>query len=81
MVKFGYMVDNSVASVAHVIEECFVRAVSVVLANKDENRLQTHAEYGCDGVPFIAGQFKYIRPTLDNFGIFIDAVLKKMILE
>jgi len=75
MMKYGYMVDDSVASIAHVIEECFVRAISVVLSNKNDKRLQSHVEFGCDGVPFIAEQFINISPTIENFGTFIDIVL------
>ena len=75
MIEFGYMVDDSAASVARAIEECIVRAVSVVLANKNDERLQSHVEYGFDGVPFIAEQFKIIRPTHEGFAGFIDAVL------
>jgi hypothetical protein len=81
MIEFGYMVDDSVDSVTHVIEECFVRAMSVVLANKDDERLRTHAKYGCDGVPFIASHFKSIHPTMEETGTFIDTVLENMINE
>ena len=75
MIEFGYMEDNSVASITHVIEECFVRAVSVILADKSEERLRVHAEYGCDSVPFIASQFKSISPTVSEFEIFIETIL------
>jgi hypothetical protein len=75
MIEFGYMTDDSVASITHVIEECFVRAISVVLAGKSDERLNIHAEYGCDSVPFIASHFKTIHPTIDEFGVFIDTVL------
>jgi len=76
MMELGYMVDDSAESIAHVIEECIVRAVSVVLANKDDKRLQSHANYGCDGVPYIAGQFKRMRPNIEEFERFIDAILQ-----
>ncbi|MCL1794565.1 MAG: GrpB family protein [Oscillospiraceae bacterium] len=78
MIEFGYMEDDSVASVTHVIEECFVRTVSVVLAGKSDERLRVHAEYGCDSVPFIAAHFKNIRPTVNGLGTFIDIIFKKM---
>jgi hypothetical protein len=45
MIEFGYMEDDSAASITHVIEECFVRAVAVVLAEKGNERLQLHTEY------------------------------------
>ena len=79
MLEFGYMTDDSAASVAHVIEECFVRAVAVILAGKGEERLRVHAEYGCDSIPFIASRFKTVRPSAAGFGEFIDAVLAEMI--
>jgi len=75
MIEFGYMVDDSDESITHVIEECFVRATSVVLANKSDERLLAHAAYGCDGVPLIASFFKSMRPTVKDMGTFIDAVL------
>ena len=78
MMEFGYMADDSVDSIAHVIEECFVRAVSVVLANKNDERLNAHVMYGCDGVPFIALHFKNMKPTVKEFGEFIDVVLECM---
>ena len=78
MIKFGYMKDDSASSITHVIEECFVRAVAVVLAGKSDERLRFHAEFGCDSVPFIVSYFMSIRPTVFKFGLFIDAVLENM---
>jgi len=75
MMEYGYMADDSADSITHVIEECFVRAISVVLAKKSDERLQFHAKYGCDSVPFIASHFKSIRPTINDMGTFIDTVL------
>jgi hypothetical protein len=63
MLEFGYMEDESVASIAHVIEECLVRALSVVLSGGSEERLRFHAQYGCDSVPFIASCVRVINPT------------------
>jgi len=77
IMEFGYMEDDSAASITHVIEECFVRAVSVVLAAKSDERLRVHAAYGCDSVPFIASQFKDMRPTISEFGSFVNTVLAK----
>jgi len=74
------MVDDSVDSITHVIEECFVRAMSVVLANKDDGRLRAHAKYGWDGVPFIASYFKSIHPTIKETGAFIDTVLWEVVV-
>ena len=78
MIEFGYMVDYSADSITHVIEECFVRAISVVLANKSDERLLFHAEFGCDSVPNIASHFKTIRPTVNEIGTFIETVLSGM---
>ena len=81
MMEFGYMEDDSVASITHVIEECFVRSAAVVLAGKSDERLCVHAEYGCASVPFIALHFKNIRPTINDFGTFIDIIFEKVINE
>ena len=75
MMEFGYMDDDTATSITHVMEECFVRAISVVLAGKGDERLYAHAEYGCDSVPMIAHYFKTIRPTVNELGSFIDTVL------
>lgn len=81
MMEFGYMEDDSASSITHVIEECFVRALSVVLAGKDEERLRAHVDFGCDGVPFIASHFKIIRPTINDLGIFMDTVFTDMLIK
>jgi len=79
MMELGYMEDDSASSITHVIEECFVRAISVVLAGKNDERLCVHAEFGCDGVPFIASHFKKLYPTVNDFGAFVDTVFSDMI--
>ena len=81
MIELGYMEDDSVSSITHAIEECFVRALSVLLAGKGDERLRAHAEFGCDGVPFIASHFKNIRPAANELGAFIDAVLTEMTIN
>ena len=81
MMEFGYMEDDSASSITHVIEECFVRAISVVLAGKRDERLYVHAEYGCDSVPFIASHFIKLSPTVNEFGAFIDTVFSNTISE
>ena len=75
------MVDDSIDSITHVIEECFVRAMSTVLANKSDDRLCFHAKYGFNSVPFIASYFMAIRPTVQKMDIFIDTVFLNMINE
>jgi len=78
MMELGYMDDGSASSIIHAIEECFVRAISVVLASKSDERLYAHASYGFVGVPFIASHFKKICPTVNKFGAFIDTVFSDM---
>lgn len=78
MIEFGYMEDESAASAAHVIEECFVRAIAVTLSGKNDERLRFHAEYGCNSVPFIASYVKHMKLSFANLGEFIQDVLNKM---
>lgn len=75
MLQYGYMNDESSAALSHVIEECFVRAFSVVLAGRSERRLQFHAEYGCDSVPYIASQIIKMSPTIKTLGKFVSSKL------
>ena len=79
MIELGYMVDDTAVSISHAIEECFVRAMSVVLANKNDERLQAHAKYGFNSVPFIAIHFKEILPTADKLESFINAVFIRIL--
>ena len=46
MLEFGYMQNESTASIVDVIEECFVRALSVELSGGGDERLLSHAEFG-----------------------------------
>ncbi len=78
MMELGYMADDTPASAAHVVEECFVRAFSVVLSGGSDERLQSHARYGCDSVPFIAARIRETSPTYQNLGNFIENVLDEM---
>ena len=75
MISYGYLVDDSAPAIAHVIEECIVRAIAVVLAGKGEDRLRRHAELGCDSVPVIAAQFRASRPVASELGAFIKNLL------
>lgn len=78
MIEFGYLENDSASSIAHVIEECFVRAFSVVFSGGNEDRLQFHAQYGCDSVPFIASRIKSIRPSYNTLGNFVNDILNDM---
>jgi len=78
MMEYGYMEDESAASYAHVIEECFVRALSVVLAGGNDERLRFHAEYGCIAVPFIASRIININPSAATLDEFISGMLEEM---
>lgn len=75
MIEFGYMEDDSATSVAHVIEECFVRALAVVLSGGSDERLQFHAEYGCGSVPFIASRTRRVEPSISTLRELIVDVL------
>jgi hypothetical protein len=78
MMEYGYMTDDSAASAAHVMEECFVRAFSVVFSGGSEERLQFHGRYGCDAVPKIAALIRQIHPDDQSLGSFIKDVLSEM---
>ncbi|MCL2409411.1 MAG: hypothetical protein FWC96_07335 [Oscillospiraceae bacterium] len=78
MLKFGYMEDESAASIAHVIEECFVRAISTEISGGSDTRLQLHAEYGCTSVPVIARHVRRLKTTAATLPNLIDAVLNEM---
>jgi len=75
MIELGYMADDSSGSAAHAIEECFVRAISAVLAGESGERLNMHSEFGFNGAPLIAARFKNVKPIYNNFGTFIDKIL------
>jgi hypothetical protein len=76
MMELGYMEDESATSIAHVIEECFVRALSVVLSGGSEERLQFHARYGCDSVPFIAQSIRREKTTSASLERLITVVFQ-----
>ena len=78
MKKLGYMQKDNPTYIAHVIEECFVRALSIILAGGGESRLKMHVGYGFTGLPAIAKFYDNYRPTVENLGDFVDAVLKVM---
>jgi len=78
MMEFGYMENESADSAAHVIEECFVRAIAVTLSGGNDERLRFHAEYGCNSVPFIASYIRRIKLSYANLGELIHDVLDKM---
>ncbi|MDR2182606.1 MAG: hypothetical protein LBE55_00355 [Clostridiales bacterium] len=60
----------------YVTEECFVRALSTILAGGKKGRVQSHVNCGFVGVPTIVDFFEKHRPNADNLGDFIDSVLK-----
>jgi len=78
MIEFGYMENESATSITHVIEECFVRAFSVVLSGGNEERLQFHARYGCDSVPFIASCIPSLCPSYKDLEYFVTSILNAM---
>ena len=78
MIEFGYMENESSSSIAHVIEECFVRAFATVLSGGNEERLQFHARYGCDSVPFIASRIHSDHPSYQELGNFVANILSTM---
>ena len=78
MGKFGYMPDDTAASAARVIEECFVRALAVILSRGNDERLQAHTDSGFYSVPFIGWNLKQIKISYLNLGEFIDDILIKM---
>jgi hypothetical protein len=77
MRELGYMQNSD--NIAHVIiEECFVRALSAILAGGGERRLESHVDMGFTGLPAIGNYFREYRPKSDGLGDFIDIVLKGM---
>ena len=81
MMEYGYMADESAASAAHGIEECFVRAFAVVFSGGSEERLQFHRRYGCDAVPKIAALIRQINPDNQSLGCFIKDVLLEVVKQ
>jgi len=62
----------------YVTQECFVRALSTILAGGGEGRMQSHVNCGFVGVPTIAKYFEEHRPKAENLTDFIETVLKGM---
>jgi len=79
MKKLGYMQENSSACIADVIEECFVRALSIILAGGDEGRMKRHVSYGFTGLNIISNYFAVHRPKVENLGGFVDIVLEGIV--
>ena len=75
MMALGYMHDDSAASCARAIEECIVRAVSVMLARGGKERLKAHAADGFVGVLRTGDLFGQIRPSVRGLGGFIAELL------
>ncbi len=78
MRAFGYMEDDSVESATHVLEECLVRALAVVLSGGSEERLREHAALGCTSVPLLAQSVKELQPDAATLGAWIHTVLGRM---
>jgi hypothetical protein len=72
------MKDDSGASAAHVIEECFVRALAVVLSGGDDERLKFHAGYGFTSVPHIASYIRSMQLSYINLVELVSKVLKEV---
>ena len=84
MIYMGYIdqkthVDEYNESYIRVIEECFVRGISTVLAGGGARRLTAHAHDGFGSVPIIGTYFEQSRPKASELGAFIDSVLEKFI--
>ena len=75
MRQFGYMQHDSPTSAAHVIEECFVRALAAALSGGDGQR---HGQYGWDGVPLIAARIRALAPSHEGLGSFVADILKSL---
>jgi hypothetical protein len=56
-----YMADTSAASKAHVLEECFVRALSVALSGCESARIAFHRDCGFLLTPYLAERFGEIE--------------------
>lgn len=78
MLELGYMEDESTASVARAIEECFARALSVILSGGKDEHLQVHSDSGFDSVPFLGWNIRRLKISYVNLGEFIDKALNKI---
>ncbi len=78
MHAFGYLVDDSAESAAHVMEECFVRALSTWYAGGGDDRLRMHAAFGCTSVPMIASHVARLGTTAATLHTLVDCVLENM---
>ncbi|MCL2377330.1 MAG: hypothetical protein FWC76_08065 [Defluviitaleaceae bacterium] len=81
MKEIGYMQGDDAAYIADVIQECFVRVLSIYLAGGIEGRLKSHVSYGFTGLSTIAKYFEIRRPKAENLGDFVDIVLEGMVQE
>ncbi|MCL2217386.1 MAG: hypothetical protein FWB91_10260 [Defluviitaleaceae bacterium] len=86
MIDLGYInhqaithVDDYKPAYARVIEECFVRGISTVLAGGGVRRLSVHANNGFGSVPAIGFFFEKLRPKAHDLGEFITHVLREFI--
>lgn len=75
MKEYGYLEDESEASAAHVMEESFVRALSVYLAGGSEDRLKLHSDLGFFAVPFIAKKAEESQPCAHTLGVFMNRAM------
>ena len=58
-------------------QECFIRALSTILAGGDQGRIQSHVNSGFTSVPAIAKCYEKHRPKADSLGDFIDIVFER----
>jgi len=68
MADMGYYAEG-------IIEECFVRAISTVLAGGGVRRLATHANQGFGAVPYIGQQFEQGLLSIDKLEHLILEVI------
>ncbi|MDR0897478.1 MAG: hypothetical protein LBN04_06435 [Oscillospiraceae bacterium] len=76
MLETGYMADASAAAKAHVLEECFVRALSVVLSGGGSERVDFHQRCGFRGVAHLAERFRDAAINREGILAVVEASLR-----
>ncbi|MCL2574341.1 MAG: hypothetical protein FWE34_07320 [Defluviitaleaceae bacterium] len=78
MKDIGYIREGDITTMVHTMEDCFVRALSTILAGGGMGRMKSHINIGFSGLPAIAEYYEEHRPKAIRLGEFIDAVLEGM---
>lgn len=71
--------EDYTAEHLRMVEDCFARGISTVMAGGGVPRLAEHANEGFGSVPFIGSSFKESKPKVAQLDVFIEDVLRHFI--